>query len=145
MPFSSTFANFPFSLFKRKLRRSLSLALLSEIGNCVTALSHYCELACENLLRLFCDCHPAPHPRRGTHCASALPPVLDSSCLFFCDSIVDLESFIKCVRSFLPFLFFLHLSFIFYFDLGYPSCAHSCLLLVCLFCSEGSLDLIPFP
>lgn len=139
VPFSSTFANFPFSLFKWKLWRSLSLALLSEIGNCVAALLYYCELACENLLWLFCDCRPAPYPRRGTHGASALLPVLESSFLFFCDSIVDLESFIKCVRSFLPFLFLRQLSFIFHFNLGYPSYAHSCLLLVCQFCSEGSL------
>lgn len=40
-PFPSEFANFPFSLPKWKLWRSLSLALLSEMGNCVTALLYY--------------------------------------------------------------------------------------------------------
>ena len=64
VPFSSQLANFPFSLFRRKRWHSLSLALLSEIGNCVAALLYYCDLPCENLLCLFCYCHPAAHPRR---------------------------------------------------------------------------------
>lgn len=104
--FSSELANFPASLCERELGRALSLASLSEIGNCVTALLYYCELACENLLCLLEIA--AGHRTRGGY----VPPLHVGGGVFafvLCEDTVGLESFTKCVRSFFPFLFFLRL------------------------------------